>query len=156
MLLSISIYKVISTILVSSIKFAFAPFIAVLYGFNYIETVIITSIGGVLGIFFFYYLSSFILWLHRRVFPNRNNKTKKPPSLTKKKFTFRNKLIIRLKSNFGLIGIAFFTPIILSIPLGSFLAHRYYLKNKLVLPLMLSGVFFWAFVLTFIAKILSN
>jgi Sec-independent protein secretion pathway component TatC len=55
--------------------------------------------------------------------------------------------VIRIKQRFGLVGIAFITPVILSTPVGAFLADRFYKdKKKVILYLSFSTVF-WALAL---------
>lgn len=67
--------------------------------------------GGILGVFIFTFFGDFINYWFNRIFPNR----------TKRVFTSWNRLVVRLRRNFGLPGIAMLTPI-LSIPVGIFLS----------------------------------
>ena len=76
----------------------------------------------------------------RMFFPER----KKP----KKEFSRKNKLIVRVKSRWGLIGLALITPTIISIPIGTLLAARYFGSNWRTLPYMLLSVVMWGFVAT--------
>ena len=56
-------YEIISVFLISGIKFFAAPLLAKTFGFTYLETIFITSIGGVLGVFLFFNLDTkFILY----------------------------------------------------------------------------------------------
>lgn len=67
----------------------------------------------------------------------------------KKIFTKFNRRVIKIKHRFGLIGIAVLTPIFLSIPIGAFLAERFYKdKKKVILYLGVSSVA-WCFILYF-------
>ena len=151
-LLSIPFYKLLSVILISSIKFTFAPFLSSYYGYNYFETVCITSIGGILSVLFFYYLSAGIISTHRYMFPNKKSYSRKKKK--KKTFRLRNKILVRLKSNFGLIGIVVLAPILISLPFGSFLARRYYSKNPFTLPLIFLSIIIWASIISLIADLL--
>jgi len=80
-----------------------------------------------------------------------NTKVKQPND--KRKFTWKNKTIVRLKNKWGLAGIIVFTPSFLSIPLGSFLASRYYKERKYVLFYLSISVIIWSFVLSSIGTL---
>jgi len=110
--------------------------------FNYVQTIIFTTIGGILGVLFFYFLSNIIIGLYRRYlavyfrFFFLKNQKKKKKSIApvvikiKKNLQEKNRFIILLKGKVGMIGIAILTPTVLSIPLGTFLASKYYSKAK--------------------------
>ncbi|MCD4729925.1 MAG: hypothetical protein K8R74_04960 [Bacteroidales bacterium] len=152
----IQFFKLIQILIVSGIKFLFAPLISIGYGFNYFQTVIFTTIGGILGILFFYFLSKWIISQYGKYCPivfsyftgEKVERAKKilncdqPP---KKKFTRKNKIIINIRKKYGFFGIIFFTPILLSIPIGAFLARKYYSKKANVLVYMSISVVLWSF-----------
>lgn len=120
------------------------PTVILIYGSNYVMALISSCLGAVLGTVAFTYLSAGILkWWDRmkeKWFPS-----KKP----KKIFTKSNRRIITIKHRFGLVGIAIITPVLLSIPIGAFLAERFYKdKKKVILYLSVSGVA-WCFVFYF-------
>lgn len=69
----------------------------------------------------------------------------------KSKFTKTNKMIIKVKSNFGIIGLAFISPVTISIPVGSILAARYFGNNKLAVYFLMGSIVFWSFLLTTIS-----
>jgi hypothetical protein len=141
-----NIFKLLQVLVLSGIKFIFAPPLSIGFGFNWIQTILVTTIGGILGVIFFFFLSEMIILFLKKMFPIvkfllkraisiiRNKPFEIPqikiavPS-TKKIFTRKNKLIVKTKNNFGLWGIAALTPVLLSIPIGTFLANKYY-KNK--------------------------
>lgn len=62
----------------------------------------------------------------------RNSKRK-----NRKKFSKRNKMIIKARNNYGMWGICLLTPVLLSIPLGAFLLRKYYQHRKGAIPVML-------------------
>ncbi len=62
---------------------------------------------------------------------NRLSKTK-----NRKKFSKRNKMIVKARSKYGMWGISLLTPILLSIPLGAFLIRKYYHHRKEAIPVM--------------------
>jgi hypothetical protein len=67
-----------------------------------------------------------------------------PHQQSKKIFTHRNKIIVSAKRRFGLAGIAFLTPLLLSIPIGCFISVRYFKNKQRVLMYMFCSVVFWA------------
>jgi hypothetical protein len=150
----------IEVLFLSGIKFLFAPALSMGLGFSYFQTVIVTSIGGFAGVYFFYYLSGYILNLFRKyikphfkgavvfrriLFPafNKDRQLK-----NKRTFTFRNKAIVRTRANFGILGIAILTPVFLSIPLGAFLVNRYYANCKKKFIYLGVSVVLWSFLVS--------
>src|SRR3954462_15051950 len=109
--------EIVSVILLSSIKFSIGGVpLAIFYKFSFIKAVTTTSVGGILGVFVFNFLSEWLIKTGKRIIP-RNPR--------KKIFTWKNKLIIWIKWKMGLSGLALLTPLLLSIPFGLFLAVRY-------------------------------
>lgn len=157
---SLSILKLLQVVAVSGIKFLFAPILAIGYGFNYIETVAVTAAGGILGVYFFYYFSKWLISQYFRFCPVLLNyfggkaaiekwqNEKRCEKKSKKKFTKKNKLIIQIRKNYGLIGIVLLTPVLLSIPIGAFLARKYYAKKTNILLYMSLSVVAWSLFLS--------
>lgn len=106
--------------------------------YNYFEIVTTLITGGFTGVIIFYYTTGWINIQINRLFPKKENK---------KIFTKGNRRFIAIKNKYGLIGISVLTPILLSIPIGCFLASRFYTGKKTTIPIMLAGIVFWAFVL---------
>ena len=131
--------EALSIFLLSAVKFMWAPGTSIAAGFTFWQTIIITSLGGMVGILFFYYFGhlifmSFDKWRYRN----------KP----KKLFTKRSRRIITVKERFGLIGFTFLTPAIISIPIGCVIAAKFFYQNKQTLPLLLGFTIVWSFILT--------
>ena len=130
-------YEIISVFLMSGIKFFVAPLLAKTFGFTFLETILVTSLGGVVGVFVFFNLGSKIVHL----FPNFF----KPNNTKRKIFTKKNKFYLKLIRNYGLFGIAIFSPILISIPIGSFLAARFFENQKTkALTIMCAAVLIWS------------
>jgi membrane protein YqaA with SNARE-associated domain len=125
----------------SGIKFFFAAPAVIFSGYSFLETVLITTGGGVAGTLIFFYFGEWIRHLIKRL-PNRNNRP------VKRLFTKKNRRLVYIKAHYGLIGLAALTPCLLSIPIGSMLAARYFDHNKKTLPVMLASVFLWSLILT--------
>lgn len=68
--------------------------------------------------------------------------------IIKKVFTPFRRKVIRIKKSFGLIGIAIVTPCIISIPIGSVIAARFYHHKPQTVFVLYLSVIVWAFVLT--------
>ena len=130
-------YEIISVFLMSGIKFFAAPLLAKTFGFTCLETIFVTTLGGVVGVFVFFTLGSRIV----HFFPNFF----KPTNTKRKIFTKKNKFYLKLIRNYGLFGIAIFSPILISIPLGSFLAARFFEnQKKMALAIMCAAVLIWS------------
>jgi len=129
--------EILLVILSSMVKFAAAPFIAKAFGFAYLETIAYSSFGGILGLIVFYYLGNRIV----SFFPIFFN----PMNTSRKVFTKKNKMFVNLIRTYGLFGLAIFSPILISIPVGAFLAARYYgAHKKMALIFMSMAVILWS------------
>ena len=121
------------------------PTVIAIYKSNYLLALLSSCTGAVFGSILFTYLFAGILkwWdkLKEGMFSSKH---------PKKIFTKFNRRVIRIKHRFGLTGIAILTPIFLSIPIGAFLAERFYKdKKKVIIYLSISAIA-WCFVLYFI------
>jgi hypothetical protein len=156
-----SLFKMIQVLLLSAMKFIFAPPLSFELGFTFIQTIFVTTIGGLIGVIFFYFLSEIILKLFRRIWPDIKSFFKKPVAQTqitavikkriekhKKYFSRKNKFIIMLRRKWGLWGIAILTPVLLSIPLGTFLANKYYRNKRSVLFSLALSVICWSIIIS--------
>jgi hypothetical protein len=133
--------KEITIIFFCTFKFA-ATFPVAIYvaKMTPLETLLYTNTGGILGTFVFMYLSRFLIRMWNKYGPQslKGNKKKR------RVFTGRNRRIVSIKMKYGLWGIVILNPVLLSIPLGSFLMVKYYgLKMKNMLWL-LSGQVVWS------------
>ena len=141
--------KIIGAFLLCAVKFSLAGVpAAVIAGWPILKSLTIIISGGVFGVLVFGYLSDYIIHFFKRF--------KKPNAKPKKKFTYANKLVIKTKNKFGLIGISILTPLLLSIPLGVFLAIRFFKNRNKVITYMILSVVGWAFILYFLLKNFYN
>lgn len=150
--------KYILLILLSATKFVAAvPIASANFDFTVFETILFTSLSGVFGVFIFTFLSDKFLLLWKYFYQNSIvekyidqlfKRLFNPNDNPKKKFTFSNKMIIRVKSKAGLIGLCIITPILLSIPLGTFLAYRFFPNHKRTLLYLTSSVVCWSIILS--------
>jgi len=140
--------------LVSTIKFLFAPVLSFGMGLNFIQTWLSTTSGGIVGVLVFFFLSKWILLMYSRYFFYYSHLIRKsiyghlninmPKFIPARKFTRRNRMIIKIVKKFGLAGIVILTPVLLSIPIGTFIATRYYSTNRYLLVYLSISVLFWS------------
>jgi hypothetical protein len=146
--------KVLEIGLIASLKFLIAPFEAERYGFNFRESFLITTTGGIIGIFVFSLLGEIIAFGWKKLinfFKRPLGKEEKKP----KKFTSAKKIAVRIKMKFGLIGLVLITPAIISIPIGTFVIHRFYRKMIRNILLLILSLIMWSFILNGIAQYLK-
>ena len=137
--------QLIGLFLLSSTKFLFAPSTVIAAGFTYFETLALTISGGWFGVLVFYYFGRVLIELIMRSYFSKSPKKNKSP------FTFTNKLIVKTKAKYGIIGLALITPVTISIPVGSILAARYFSRVRITVPLLLASIVLWSLVLTTIS-----
>mgnify|MGYP006139234211 CR=1 FL=1 len=134
-------YEIASVFLTSAVKFFAGPILAKSFGFSYVQTILLTSIGGIFGVFLFFKIGSKLV----HFFPNYF----KPVTKKKKIFTKKNKFYVLLIRNYGMFGIALLSPILISIPVGSFLAARFFEGNAvMVRAILCMSVVFWSVTLS--------
>lgn len=143
------IATLIGVFLLSAVKFGIGGVPAAVFAeYSFFKSLAVTVSGGVFGTFFFTFFSE---WINKKL-ATLASKNKKP----KKKFTYMNKIIVYVKKYFGLIGISIITPLLLSIPLGVFLAMRYYKDKQKVISYMIISIFSWAIILYFVYHSFRN
>ena len=138
------IAKSAEVLIISSVKFIFAAPVSYINGFDYLQTLLITALGGIAGVLFFYYLTGWVIKREKiRLY------FAKMASDDKSKFLSKEiKFIEKIRNKYGLIGIIILTPVFLSIPLGAILANKYYSTKKRI-PLYLTiSVVCWSLIMT--------
>lgn len=118
------------------------------FEFSFFETVLWTNVGGVIGVYFFAFLSGKLIVWWNRTFKKFFRSNPENGTDRKKTFTKRNRRIVRIKQQYGLLGIALSTPIILSIPLGTFLVVRYYRSSKSKFLYLIFSNIIWSVIYT--------
>lgn len=143
------ILEIISVAGISAVKFVLGPFLAFASGLSYWQTLIITAAGGIFGVLFFFYFSQ---WLAQIISSYKNQAyflfgvNAKPNK--KKVFNWRNRMLVRVIQTFGLAGIAAITPALLSIPLGTIIAARYFRDKRKVVAYLCVSVICWSLILS--------
>ena len=141
--------QILLTILFSSFKFAATfPLVIIQFEFSFLETILWTNVGGIVGVYFFAFLSEKLLAWWKRTFRRSNKHLLADEQQVKKVFTRRNRRIVRVKQKYGLVGIALITPFLLSIPVGVFLVVRYYRTYKTKFLYLIAANVFWSVIYT--------
>lgn len=141
--------NILLTILFSSFKFAATfPLVVLQFEFSFAETILWTNVGGILGVYFFAFLSEKLIAWWKRTFRRPRRDFDEDGAQPKQIFTKRKRRIVRLKQQYGLIGIAFATPILLSIPVGVFLVVRYYRSSRAKFLYLMASNLLWSVIYT--------
>lgn len=167
-------------VLLSSVKFIGGPILVYFNHkyepeFGFFSANFACIIGGMLGVVVFLYLSKFILRIYRKIrawyfhvfrkkqlfsdpvvdvdAPIEVHYDYMPIKKKKRIFTARNRRIIRIWQTYGLYGLAALTPILFSIPIGTFIMTRFESNNKKILLYMFVSITFWSLLLTSIFEL---
>ncbi|MBT8195888.1 MAG: hypothetical protein KJO64_05645, partial [Bacteroidia bacterium] len=150
------IVKILLVVLLSSVKFIAGPPFAYYdnqYDFSFLETNIYCITGGMLGVLLFSFFSEqidkFWHWLKPKVLKLIERFLKKEVKPAPKKvFTKRNRMIVTVWMKYGALGIAFLTPVLLSIPIGTIIANYLVKDKKTIYWFMFMAITFWSVVMT--------
>ena len=142
--------------LLASVKFLPAPFLAEIEHYDFTEAFFITTLGGTIGVVAFVFIGEGIKrgWqamgrFFRMIFTGKKITAPPPP---KRKFTRGNRFIVRVKRRFGLTGIAFVTPCIISIPVGCLVAMHFFKNRRKVLGSIMLSLVLWSLLLNLVAQ----
>ncbi len=137
---------ILFVILSSTWKFAVTfPIAVYVFNMSFFQTIVYTNIGGLLGIIIFRFLSIGLIKLYIAYWPEKLKFERKAAKI----FTKRNRRLVRIKAQYGLYGIVILTPVLLSIPIGTFLVAKYYRHNKSGYLYLLFSQFIWSVIYTF-------
>lgn len=140
--------QVITVVAAGILKFFFSGLVSYQMGNTFWETALLTGASGCFGTVVFYLLGTRVVeWFrkrHLRRVAHANAKGVAPRRI----FTRTNRMIVRIKRGWGIKGLAALAPPILSIPITSVLAAKYFRHDRRTLPLLLSSVLIWSFVLS--------
>jgi hypothetical protein len=117
------------------------PATILLFDYSFVKIFCFSLTAGICGNIAFTYMSAAIL---RAI---HNYRVRKHRIHSRKIFTPRNRQIIRIKNRFGLTGIAFISPMFLSIPLGTFIAERFFRDKKKIILYFTISEMFWVNIL---------
>ncbi len=109
------IAKYVGVSLTCAVKYIFGVIGAVTTGLNFFETLICTLTGGMLGVIVYLYLWDLIVLVYRQFFPSK-------PKEGGIKINNTKRWIVKIIIKYELYGIAFLTPLLLSVPVGTIMA----------------------------------
>ena len=167
--------KILTLILISSVKLAFGPSFAYLnetYDFTWLETNIYAIMGGMIGVTIFMHVSDWLILVYERIRDaifkrkRRRNAMFSPPVADtpelleihyqyvesmvpqKKIFSPRTRKIVRIWKKYGLMGLAALTPVLFSIPLGTFFMTRLEKNKEKIFFYMFISITCWSLIIT--------
>lgn len=111
---------------------------------SFTETLFYTNVGGIIGAVVFVFFSDLLIRMYNKYWPESLKIKRK----AKRIFTKRNRLLVKIRKRYGLYGIVVLSPVILSIPVGSFLMVKYYGTHKSNIIWLIAGQVFWSLVYT--------
>ena len=157
-------FKIINVFLIATVRYFYTPIFALVIKLDFPTTVITMISGGIFGFLVFYNMSKLLFMLGKvvkpfasRFFPDswrnrylswKNRRAEKRKH--KKKFTRRNRLIVKFKRHYGMYGIILLTPWLLSLFLGAILLRKYYAHRKEAVPLMILSIVVEGLILNFL------
>lgn len=125
------VLKALTIVLLTMLKFIFGPTLGYAGGFSLFSTILITVTGMMSSVLLFTFLGKLLREkVLVRLFRNR------------KKFTKRNRRFVTIWKKYGLPGVAFLTPLLLT-PIGGtiLLASFGSSKREIIVSMFLSAVF---------------
>ena len=147
--------------MLASVKYILMLPYAMIIGLDYQQALIAVLVGGIGGFLFFYYLSKKVMVAINFMWPHfcklcpasfkarykglfEKTRQKKPHRI----FSRKNRMIARFRSTYGYWGVILATPVLLTIPVGAFLANKYYSKRRRTVIYMILSIIGWAGVLS--------
>ncbi|GIV45055.1 MAG: hypothetical protein KatS3mg035_2178 [Bacteroidia bacterium] len=121
------------------------PAIVIYFRFDFLYSFLFAVGSGFTGSIFYTYFSYYLIQLWKKIKQNWFNQEQKI-------FTKQSRRIIKIKNKFGLLGIALLAPVLLSIPLGTFLGERFFKDKNKVILYHCASVLFWFLVLYILMK----
>jgi len=155
------VWKILHIVLLAAFKYILTLPYAMIIGLEYKYAILALLAGGIGGFLFFFYLSKKLNHRFNRfgvqlraLVPQklkmrfRLARAKFPPKKKVRLFSKKNRYMVRLKRSYGFWGIIIATPILLTIPIGAFLANKYYGRQKHVVVYMILSIVGWGAVLS--------
>jgi hypothetical protein len=145
----------ISLATLATIKFMFSAIPGPALGLNYVETVISIFVGAVISAAFFFFSAEYFMQRAQKKRINLMHEAlKKGETIAQKKvFSRMNKGVVRLKLRFGKIGICFWAPFLLSVPVGSIIVAKFYGKYSFTFLYVILGMLINSLLTSFIVYV---
>ncbi len=130
----VEILKYLSVYLISMVKFFAGPLTGVAVGLTYFETVLLTIAGMMTTVIIFSVIGrAFSKWWSKR------QRAQNKPMFSKK-----NRRIVAIWNKFGVVGVAFLTPILLTPIVGTVVAALFGAPRKQIFIHMLWSSIVWS------------
>jgi len=116
------------------------------FHFSFTKILLISLTSSIFSSVVSVYLSKELIMLYeyvmRKIYPNRQ----------KRRMTKTNRLLVKIKQYFGVVGVSVISPLVLSIPFGTFIAISFFgYKNRVkTIVLMSLSAVVWTIILYFI------
>lgn len=127
------ILKFLAIYFVCLFKFIGGPILGSAAGYSIFEIVAVTVLGLMTTVISFTYIGAFLKIQYKLIFQPKT-----------KRFTKQNRKIVKVWRNFGAIGVAALTPIILSPIVGSIVMNAFGVKKKQIFIYMLFSGLIWS------------
>lgn len=139
----------------ATIKFMFSAIPGPALGLNYAETVISIFIGAVISAAFFFFSAEYFMQRaqNKRIKLLQEALNKGETIAQKQVFSRMNKGVVRLKLRFGKIGICFWAPFLLSVPIGSIIVAKFYGKYSFTFLYVIIGMLINSLITSFIVYV---
>ena len=130
----VEVLKYLSVYLVSMVKFFGGPVTGVTLGLSYTESVLLTVAGMMTSVVIFSIIG--------RAFSKRVSARRRSKSIPV--FSKKNRRVVQIWKKFGIMGVAFLTPILLTPIFGTVVAALFGASRKHIFLHMLWSAFFWS------------
>jgi hypothetical protein len=145
----------ISLATLATIKFMFSAIPGPALGLNYVETVISIFVGAVISAAFFFFSAEYFMQRvqNKRIKLMQEAHKNGETIAQKRVFSRMNKGVVRLKLRFGKIGICFWAPFLLSVPVGSIIVAKFYGKYSFTFLYVILGMLINSLLTSFIVYV---
>lgn len=132
------ILKYLTIASLSTFKFVGGPLAGIGFGYSIVTTALCTFFGMMTTVVLFTNFNQQIQALSKRFFTKKN----------KKVFTKKSRRFVRIWNQYGLKGVAFLTPLLLTPIGGTILANSFSSNKRVIVQYMAISGLFWSFVIT--------
>jgi len=132
------VVQIIGLLVFSALKFFLAPPAAILAGYSLLESILITSSGGIIGFITFYRFGAFFHKKYLELFPPKQ----------KKVFSPRRRKMVKYKNKYGFWGLAVLTPVLFGVPLGALIAAAFFHDRWRTTTVFIGSIIVWSILLS--------
>jgi hypothetical protein len=129
-----TLIQYVTVYLISAFRFFLGPTLGIGYGLNIVVTAALTTLGMMTTVYAFSYFSHAIHRIFQRGFSRKKQKV----------FTPRKRKFVKIWKAYGIKGVAFITPIILSPIIGAILCNAVGGNKNEIIKWMWISAGFWA------------